>query len=60
MDQVLTSFLRSDSNRVRTWPSLNFRLEVIVRVFADAMMVNAALLLSLMLHYLWVVSPSGP
>ena len=43
---------------MRVWLASHLPLEVLVRVFADAVMVNAALLLTLMLHYLWVVSTS--
>ena len=44
---------------MRVWPSLHIRSDVIVRVIADAVMLNAALLLTLMLHYVWVASTSG-
>jgi nucleoside-diphosphate-sugar epimerase len=53
------SSLQMGHDRMSVRPSSPLRFEVLVRVFADAVMVNAALLLALMLHYLWVVSRSA-
>ena len=44
---------------MKALPASLLRTEVLVRVVADAVMVNAALLITLMLHCLWVIGSSG-